>query len=134
MTQLSPMRFQSSEYVNHRWNVVPEIGTPFEALLDPGYWAHCASNLRPGDTIEVRPEDGAYFATLFVRDASRLEARVIKIIGPIFMHEQVPDDVGELELKWRGPHKWCVLRGADVLVEGLGAKEDAKQWIGKRAA
>ena len=40
MTQLAPKNFIQSELIRNQWHAKPEYGTPSDALLDKGYWAH----------------------------------------------------------------------------------------------
>ena len=136
MTQLQTMRHFLDAANKRNWHyVVPEEGTPFEAILDPGYWAHVAAQMAPGDWVEVDAEDGSYTALLKVRDAGKLYAKLSVFQLTIF-DEKVevmqggPALAGHV-VKWRGPvHKWCVLRGADVLIEGL-TKDAAYAWLGQ---
>jgi hypothetical protein len=133
MTQLTPSRKTFAEHSRNQWFVVPEHGTPFDALLDPAFWAHVAYELKPCDEITVHAEDGSYYGRLLVRDASRLYA----IVAKLEYHDLDPVDVQQgssaipkgYEVKWRGPiHKWCVLRGTDVLKDGQ-SKDSANQWL-----
>jgi hypothetical protein len=132
MTQLTPSRLQFAEHARTEWFVVPEFGTPFEALLDPAYWAHVAVQLKPCAEIIVHAEDGAYYGRLLVRDAGRLYASVAKLeyieLQKIDVLEGSSFPPG-YEVKFRGPiQKWCVLRGKDVLKDGQ-SKDAATQWL-----
>ena len=80
MTQLASNRLHLAEHRRNIFDVVPEHGTPFEELLKDSYWAHVSAKLKPGDHIEVRAEDGSYYAELIVQDAGRLYAKVAKLV------------------------------------------------------
>lgn len=136
MTQLQTIRHSVDAAAKRNWHyVVPEAGTPWEALLEPGYWAHVAVKMAPGDWIEVDSETGEYTALLKVRDAGKLYAKVsifsIKEYDEkVDVTQSSPSLTGH-EVKWRGPmHKWCVCRGADVLKEGM-TKDEAYAWLGQ---
>lgn len=133
MTQLQPARLKNAENERQQHFVVPEHGTPFDALLDPAYWAHVSMKFRPCDLIEVHAEDGSYYARLLVRDAGKLYAKVAKLEYVELDKVEVLQAAGKIldghEVKWRGPlHKWCVVRGADVLKDGM-SKAEAEDFL-----
>ncbi len=131
MTQLNPDRMKLAEHVRRDWCATPEFETPPEALLDPGYWAHKAAHLTKGDIIHARPEDDSYFMELLVLEVGKLFAkvvalRVVKITDAQILNIKVPEGY---EIKFRGPvKKWSVLRGTDVLAEGM-LKAAAEKWV-----
>ncbi len=131
MTQLTASRLQFAEHARTEWFVVPEHGTEFEALLDPAYWTHVAALLKPCSEIIVHAEDGSYYGRLLVRDAGRLYAKVAKLqyieLDPVEVQEgAMPPGYA---VKFRGPiQKWSVVRGTDVLKDGL-SKDMANQWL-----
>lgn len=134
MTQLQTIRFKNAENERNQWFVVPEAGTPFEALLDPSYWAHVSAKLRPCDEITINAEDGAYYGRLLVQDAGKLYAKVAKIeyvdLEKVEVLQGTPGLAGH-EVKWKGPVlKWCVMRGVDVLKDGM-QKSEALTWLGQ---
>lgn len=135
MTQLAVSRCKQAEYERRVWDVVPEANTPFEALIEPQYWAHVSAKMRPWDHIEVRSEDGSYFAELLVQDAGRLFAKV----AVLRKHDLRAIDVGEAdavstghEIKHAGPYaKWRVIRLADksMLKDKFETKGAAQSWL-----
>lgn len=132
MTQLTSNRFRSNEHENNYWTVYPEHGTPFEALLDPGYWAHVSAKMKPYDELRVIAEDGSYYGKLLVQDAGKLYAKVAKLEYydlNVVEVKQAGVALEGHEVKWRGPvDKWCVVRGKDVLVKGK-TKDEANSWL-----
>ena len=130
MTQLSAHRCELA--INGmRYNIFrvnPELHTPIEEMLEPGYWAQ-VRDLRRGDVIEVLPEDYAYIAELLVIDAGHLYAKVA--IKSVTRFDVAATDTPKgYEVKWRGPHaKYGVLRGKDVLKDGFVTKAEADEWI-----
>lgn len=130
MTQLAPKNFEPSEIVRNEWHVKPEYGTPPEALLDSSYWAHVSSKMRRGDIVNALSEDNSFFMELIVLDVGKLFAKVcqlrlVKISQAEMLNVAVPEG---FEIKFRGPRKWSVLRGKDVLKEDLD-KPDAERWL-----
>lgn len=129
---LGNARFKSAEYERTLWVATPEPGVSVKDLLAPEYWAHVGAKLRPWDRIEVRAEDGAYFAELLVLDASRLWAKV-QVIHHVELprvEDTAPDD--PFEVKWRGPQaKFGVIRRADksVLKDGFADRNAAADWL-----
>lgn len=130
MTQLAPKNFKPAEAKRNQWQVEPEYGTPPEALLDPSYWAHVSAQLRRGDVIYALSVDNSYFVELLVMDAGKLFAKVcqlrcIEITPAQMLNVTLPEG---FEIKFRGPRKWSVLKGKDVLNENL-EKAAAEQWL-----
>lgn len=130
MTQLTPRNFKAAEVVRNQWVALPEFGTPPEALLDKAYWAHVSAQLTRGDIISALAEDNSYWSELLVLEAGKLFAKVvqlrcIQITSAQMLNMSVPDGY---EIKFRGPKKWSVLRGSDVLKDGMD-KAAAEQWL-----
>lgn len=132
MTQLTPSRLKFSEHERNEFFVVPENGTPFEALLDPAYWAHVATSFKPCDEIIVNAEDGSYHGRLLVRDAGKLYAKMARLsyieLDEVEVQESSAIPAG-YAVKFRGPiQKWSVLRGSDLLKDGM-SKAAANLWL-----
>lgn len=145
MTQLAPKRFtMDADYGRTIHSIIPEYGTPIEALLDPSYWAHVANFLKPWDRIEVQAEDGSYYAELMVKASGKLYANV-ELLVKYDLHAIIP---GAMEtaptgyhVKYRGTlQKWCVLRdevtkdgkvnvAKDVLKDGFAEEAEARRWM-----
>ncbi len=60
-------KVRQAEFSRAGWHVVPEPGTGFADLFEPGYWRVAARRMKPGDKIEVLAEGGAWYAELLVR-------------------------------------------------------------------
>lgn len=130
MTQLASNRLVPSEVLRNQWQAKPEHGTPHEALLERGYWAHVSVKLRRGDIITALAEDNSYFMEMLVLDAGKLFAsvcqiRLIEITAAQMFNVKIPEG---FEIKFRGPRKWSVLRGKDVLAEDM-EKAAAETWL-----
>lgn len=138
MTQLAPHRFKQSEVVRNQWNAQPEHATPMEAMLEPGYWAHVSAMLNVGDHIYALSLDKTWHAAFLVIDAGKLYAKVVPIPGLCFEIKQAQIFDLEIpagyEIPFRGETlKWCVVRGKDVLKEGL-EKREAELWLKEHLA
>lgn len=145
--QLSPGNMQEAEYWRSDYAVIAEIGTTPEHLLDPAYWAHHAFKMKPWDKIEVRAQDGTWYAEYIVLEASRTWAKVKQIIfvplttADVSLTQSQDMDakrdnalteaLANHEVKWRGPKGWSVVRKSDhaALSEGHRLKTDAEGWL-----
>lgn len=104
----------------------PKAGTPFEKIIEPGWWAHVTAQLIPNQIIQVVPEDKSYFAELFILEVGPVWAKVAVLRKVDMLAQQ---DNADLEVQWSGPHtKFRVKRGADVLKDGFISKEEAENW------
>lgn len=129
-------RMKLRDFGKNEWIVNAELGDTPEELLKPQYWANVAKELKSLDTIEVRAEDGSFYAKLLVRDSGRAYAKVVFLPGyPLVFKDitEVPEmDMDEYVIKWAGPEfKFRVLRKKDneVLKFGFTNKEEARKWV-----
>lgn len=138
MTQLAPSNFKQAEFMRNVWCAVPEKDTPFDALLDPQYWAHVSALIKRGDRIEILAIDSSYFAELLVLDAGRLFAKV-KVLRHILLEQVVTAEQVETQspipegydVKWADRAKWRVTRKVDkaTLHDGCETRADALVWL-----
>lgn len=136
MAKLLERNLMQAEYARQSFRAVPPSGTKIEDMLDPQYWAHVSSRFNPHDIIEVVPEDGAYFARLFVVNTGHLTMKVdvleYKEFGTTAKAEEAKVIEG-FEVKWGGANgKWRVHRKTDNAVVSASpyeAREDAEQWL-----
>ncbi len=140
MTQLQPSRCKPAEFQRALYAVTPEAGTPFEALLEPKYWAHVSMNFRPGCHIEVYPPEGHYYAELLVQDSDHLWAKVAVLRKVDLQAVEVGSqdlDLSGFEVAFGGVNdNWVVRRlmgkgKKDTLKTGLGTKAEADDWLRK---
>lgn len=136
VTQLSPNRLALAEHAHQTFVATPESGTPPDALLDPKCWAHYSVNpnmkVNDGDIIIVKPEDGAYFMELLVRNVFRGGIQVAKLRLVELDKADQSNDIGDFEIKWSGPTlKFRVIRKLDKreMISGLATKDHARDWI-----
>lgn len=122
-----------ADHVRQCYSACPAAGIEPAALLESAYWVHVGSILRPGDKIEVMPEDGQWYAELIILNAGRFGAKVAFIREPISLSgTDVEADNDEFEVRWSGPHsKFRVIRTSDktVVKEGFQTKEEGETWL-----
>lgn len=131
--KLVPNRVKQAEFARNAHRATPEQSAKLEDVLNPTYWAHVAAKFAVGDTIEVFPEGGAWYAQLLVVGCSKLHAKVA-VISMIKLRaaEKAPKDKPAFAIEFKGPQrKWSVIRTADksYVKEGLDSKEDAAVWL-----
>ena len=129
---LNESLFKQAEFQRNVWLAAPPAGTAFRDMLEPAYWAHVGTKLRPGDRIEVTPEDMTFFAELFVRDAGRLFAHVVELRHIPFEQTAAATNVGAYSVAWAGPvHKFRVVRNSDgaVVQHGFANRDGALRFV-----
>lgn len=132
-------RFATAEAKRNVWFITPSEGTEFDEILAPVYWSHVARRLRPGDMIEVVPDENSYKAFLVVIDAGPNWAKVIldrKIELTKPSGRAAGDASDDFSVEWKGPHyKFSVIRKADgqVVEKGFQQRDDAHRWIATNA-
>lgn len=130
---LQVSRWQLGEFLNARHSVSPAAGTPFDDLLRPEFWANIV-RLKPGDIIEVRPEDQSYYAELYVIRRDRNAASVCVIREPVKLepaYKPLPGAV-KYAIEFAGPiGQWRVRRLSDnaVMKDRCGTENDARRWL-----
>ena len=126
--KIHPSRFKLAELVVNTHCIVVEGGTPFEAMSEPSYWSHVARQLRPGDEIKVRCDDGAFAATLYVKDVGSQAAVVIPVWYADLNKVHALPAADEYKVEWAGPHhKHRIIRKKDdvVMQSGFDNKDAA---------
>lgn len=127
-TKLDPAEFSVTVYAH-----TPEIGVDLETLLQPDYWTHVASKLRPGYRIEVLAGDGGWWAMLLVRAVGRHEA-IVQCLQHVVLGDAQEVTASDMpyEVKWRGPaRKFGIVRKADgeVIKDEFPVRELAAKWL-----
>lgn len=130
--KLPESRMNIAEALRTRHVVVPEAGTDFAELADPLYWAHVARKLRPGDMLEIHPEDGGYFAELIVR-AVEGNGRGAKVAALRHVKlDAVANSAEDYRVEWKGQmqkHAVVRVRDKEVMQGGFGTKDEAMAWL-----
>lgn len=135
----NPSRIPLAEQVRHEWSIMVPPGTTIKDVLRPGFWTHHSPRLSPWDKIEVRTEDGTWYAELLVMATDRSWARVHKLAyhslttADVSQSQASEEEIGlaleGLKVVHRGrDYKWSVVRREDnaVLREKLTTKHDAE--------
>jgi hypothetical protein len=128
--KLAPPRLRGAEYERTVHVVTIEPNTK-DHITDPGFWSLVSTKFKPMDKIEVRSDDGTFYAEGLILACDRSWAKVY------ILHEHnltTPDvaqtEADQYEVKFRGPHhKWSVLRGSDVIMSEMPDKESALKWL-----
>lgn len=137
---MEPARIKEASFLTTHYVATASEGAEPEDLMNPAYWAHIAATLKPWDRIDVRANDGSWWAQLLVLEASRSWARV-HCLG---IHNLTTADVAQTlaeqmqlpyEVAYKGPHnKWSVIRRSDnqVVHDQEETSEGAVTWMRER--
>jgi hypothetical protein len=131
MSKLPEARHQVAAYAHNRWAATLEFGVALEEALKPEFWAHVAKRFKPGDIVEVRADDGSFYADLYVRAVGAVFAKV-EVLFAKELGAGLAADTDKLDVKWNvGKRCFSVVRKSDnsVVREGFQIKEDAIAWM-----
>ena len=138
MAKLLEKSLVQAEFARQLFRVTPPVGTNLDDMLEPSYWANVAMKFNPHDLIEVVPEDGAFYARLFVLSVQKLSLKVEKLEYVEFNTSSKAESgkvLEQFESKWGGASaKWRIHRKSDnapVSSDSFQSKEDAEDWLGK---
>lgn len=142
--QLNPTRMQDAEYARVVRVVTAEPGTTLEDLQRQDYWAHVANTMSPWMRMEVRADDGSFYAEGLVLEAGRNWATV-KILQSwnLDTADVARTRSARMEeyaglpyyVMFRGEHElWSVIRKSDnaVMHEKEGTRAGADRWLQER--
>ena len=126
-------RFNQAEYERVIWDYLVPEEHEFEMLLNPYYWSHVATKgVRPWNRIEVRDEQGRFFAVLLVIQVGRNFVQVA-VIYHVEIENVVPVEALEgsrYQVKHVSMGKWRILReDGSVLRDGFDGKEPAEAYL-----
>lgn len=128
-----PERIGLAEEKRQDWVVDLPFAHTLEDALDPGYWAHVAGTMQPGDHIELRAEDGSWRADLVVDFCERNYARVVlKHLLKMQADTQAPTTSIKHKVEWKGNYnRYCVIRTSDekMLQSGFRTRAEADHWL-----
>lgn len=131
-----PQRFQGAEFKRNQYILDAGEGVKPADITEPGYWAHLGERLRAWDEVQVRANDGLWYARVLVLEAGRNWAKVhierVEYLTTAEVAITQADAMSPYEVKWRGPHsQWSVIRKADsaVVHEGSPTIDGAVQWL-----
>jgi hypothetical protein len=132
-----PNRMKLAEHAFRMWRLIVTNPTTVEDLKRPEFYAHLARQWKPGDLVQVMPDNRSFFAELLVIDASSQYAKV-----DILRHkelEKVQPGKAMLpgySIEYAGDHEqWRVIRESDrkVLKSGHATQGDAYSWASNHA-
>ena len=136
-----PHRKKEAAQARNHWVVTVEPGVTRQDLMRPDFWAHMGKDFRPYDRVEVRCDDGTFFAEYIVRTADRTWANVQELAFHMLgtqdismTQAQILEERGRYRIEYRGPHLMhCVERkdGKDYvrLKEKCQDKAEAGLWL-----
>jgi len=124
---------QVADHSQQRWGVKLQPNHVFEDVLNPAFWSIQANRFTQGDLIDIRTEDGRFYAEAYVTDVYNTGVKL-----QILRHVQLDGHIeGKVEtagytVEWKGPSwKFCVIRKIDgaIMVKNLTTKEAAADWL-----
>jgi hypothetical protein len=129
---VTPDRMKDAEASRQTKVINCDQGTTVDHLMDPIYWSHIASVLRPRTRIEAWAHDETWMAELIVLDCGRLYARV-KLLHFHNLTEGISAKVDEnvdspYFAKWMGDQgQWGVVRREDMalMIDGIQGRDAA---------
>jgi hypothetical protein len=118
------------------WRVTVEMGVTPKQVMDEGFWQHVGALLKPGDEIQVLPDDYSWRLDLHVIAADRLYAHVHKLafydLTPTTALEKVPSIY---KIEFAGAHhQWRVLREGQPLKDGFASRGLASRYAANHEA
>jgi hypothetical protein len=127
-----PNRIALGEHARNVHVYTAESSEHPEDFTKPEFWALVSTKFQPFDHIEIRTDDGTYWAEYLVIAAERTWAKVHKLrdvrLQPLEQTEVDP----EFKVEWKGRHlKFCVIRLSDksIVHEGEQEKSGASRWL-----
>ena len=137
--QLQPIRMKPAEFARTVYVATAHANTIPEDLCKPEYWAHVASSLKPWDRLEVRADDGTWYAEGLVlevgRGWSRCHLLKVENLSSIDVAQTQAIQLAGYEIQYRGEFsRWSVIRKSDraVVREELGTQGSALDWVHER--
>jgi len=129
-------RLRSAEFERIIHVATPGSGHGLEEMIDPAYWAHVGPKLKPYDRIEVRAEDGTYFAELLVLACDRTWAKVHVLNWWDLSTQDVAITEAaaassKFEIKHTPGLRWHVIRKSDrqTMHKDCQTKAEAGSWL-----
>lgn len=133
-------RMEEAEYKRTVMVATAHPGTQPADLLQPEYWAHVSTRLKPWDEVHVRADDGTWYAKVLVTESGRTYARTHILESHNLTSQDVAMSqqkmyIGDYEVMHRGEHsKWSVVRKSDrsVVHEFEETQGGAVNWANER--
>jgi hypothetical protein len=129
-------RLQIADEVRQRYRQTMAPGVTIDEAMDRNMWVHVSKQLRSGDVIELRAEDGAWYGETLVTGVTVTATGVHIPTFALLSHvdlakakKSAAPEQGALFVKHNGPaDMWVIIRNPDkVKVEkGIPTKEAAE--------
>ena len=133
---LTADRLKGAEYERVIHTASPAVGHTMEHMLTPAYWAHVAPKLKPWDRVEVRAEDGTYYAEFLVLACDRTWARMHVLRWDDLSTQDVSlteasQASAAFEVKHTPNLRWHVIRKSDrqIMHKEAQTRADAETWL-----
>lgn len=141
--QISAARMKLAEQARNVWVLTVEEKLTRAQVTHPDFFAQVAASWRPYDRVEVRCDDGTFFAEFLVLEAARTYARVHVLAWEDLTTKDVEqtqsvnkakarDALKAYRVESKGPHLlWCVIRNSDgaVLRDKETSQKTAQTWL-----
>jgi len=99
--------------------------------MTPGFWANVSYQFKQFDRIEVRQDDGKFWAEYLILSADKTSA-YLKELRWYDLTGVPQKDNADFEYKYRGPyamHSIVKTKDGTVMVEKLPTKVAAEKWL-----
>ena len=123
----------TADHYQTRWGALLKAGHGMEDVTRPAYWSILAPRLTKGDIIDVRTEDGRFYAEIYVTGV-KTTGITVQVLRHVELdgHVKGPIETPDFVYAYKGP-SWghCVIRREDamVMVKNLESKAEALLWI-----
>ncbi len=126
---LTQSRFQLADEVRTVWRVTCEQGTTPEQCLHEGFWANLSRLLKPGDEIQILPDNQTWRMDVHVVGSGHNFAHVVKLsffdLKPITPFVKLPSIY---KVEFAGAHyKWRFLREGKMMQDGFDTEALARR-------
>ena len=125
-------RINLQESIRNYWVATVEPNITQEDLLVPGFWANIAVAFKQFDRIEVRQDDGKFWAEYLVLSADKNSANIKELTWYDLTKEVSANKNADFVYKYRGPyamHSIVKIKDGSVMVEKLPTKAAAEKWL-----
>lgn len=125
-------RVRQEEYIRTTWVCTVESNISPKDLMEPDFWSYVAMKFKPYDRIEVRTDDGAFFAEYLILSCDRTYATLHQLSLHQLGTKANPNKSSLYEYKWGGPYgKHGIVRTSDseMMINKLETKKEALDWL-----
>lgn len=126
---------KEGDFSHFAYDATVPSNTPTEHLLDPSFWQNVAHKFKPRAEVSVCPEDGSWYARLFVRACGRSWARMEILFAKVFeTNAAVPVSASQYKVEhmpMRPGAPWRVVNVVTLqsVKDDLPTEADARRFI-----